>query len=246
MRGAVVAAVALVGALCAQPAQRGISQAVEPGSAGFSVLVFTRTSGFRHDAIPAAVTALRELGAEHGFGVDATEDARVFNDAALASYAVVMFLLTTGDVLDEVEQAAFERFIRGGRGYVGVHSASDTEYDWPWYGGLVGAYFADHPPGVQAAMVYVEDSGEAWQRIDEWYNFRSNPRGTPDLRVLLSLDEWSYSGGSMGDHPIAWSHPYEGGRAWYTGGGHTSESYAEPRFLNHLLDGILYAAGVVP
>ena len=142
-------ALALLLLLAFPPASRpGVSRAQEVGPAGFRTLVFTRTTGFRHDSIPDAVAAVRSLGAEHGFGVDATEDPTVFDDAQLAGYAAVVFLLTTGDVLDEAQQAAFERYIRAGGGYVGVHSATDTEYDWPWYGGLVGAYFADHPPGT--------------------------------------------------------------------------------------------------
>jgi type 1 glutamine amidotransferase len=216
------------------------------------VLVFSRTAGFRHDAIPDAVAAIGTLGVEHGFAVDATEDPAVFDDAQLARYRAVVFLLTTGDVLDPGQRAAFERYIRAGNGYVGVHSASDTEYGWPWYGGLVGAYFQSHP-AIQPAMIRIEDRGhpstaglpEAWERTDEWYSFRSNPRG--EVHVLARLDEASYAGGTMGeDHPIAWYHDYDGGRAWYTAGGHTRESYGEPLFLQHLLGGIRYAAGLAP
>jgi type 1 glutamine amidotransferase len=216
------------------------------------VLLFSRTTGFRHDSIPDAVAAIGALGAEHGFAVDATEDPAAFEDGRLAAYRAVVFLLTTGDVLDPAQQAAFERYVRAGNGYVGVHSASDTEYDWPWYGGLVGAYFGGHP-AIQTATLHVEDRAHpstaglpaAWVRSDEWYNFRANPRAA--VRVLARLDETTYAGGTMGDdHPIAWYHAYDGGRAWYTAGGHTPESYAEPLFLEHLLGGIRYAAGLVP
>jgi cytochrome c len=153
-------------------------------------------------------------------------------------------------VLDANGRAAFERYVRAGHGYVGVHSASDTEYGWSWYGGLVGAYFAGHP-AIQPAIVRVEDSSHpstaslptTWSRTDEWYNFRASPRGA--VQVLLTLDERSYAGGSMGaDHPIAWYQAYDGGRAWYTAMGHTRESYLEPAFLAHLLGGIQYAAGL--
>ena len=146
--------------------------------------------------------------------------------------------------------AAFERFIASGNGFVGVHSATDTEYDWAWYGGMVGAYFASHPD-IQQATLRREDARhpstvvlpDLWVRNDEWYNFQTNPRDTPDIRVLATLDESTYSGGTMGDHPIAWCHTYQGGRGWYTAGGHTRESYSEPLFLAHLLGGIEYAAG---
>jgi type 1 glutamine amidotransferase len=217
-----------------------------------AVLVFTRTTGFRHDSIPDAIAAVRRIGGENGFSVDATEDPSAFTDANLAPYRAVLFLLTTGDVLEDEEQAAFERWIRAGGGWVGVHSASDTEYDWPFYGELAGAYFAGHPE-IQAATVRVEDRAhpatsalpEAWPRTDEWYNFRANPRGS--VHVLATVDEGTYSGGSMGaDHPIAWCQEFAGGRAFYTAGGHTRESYAEPLFLAHLTGAIRWAAGLEP
>lgn len=182
--------------------------------------------------------------------MDWTEDPATFADATLSEYRVVIFLSTTGDVLNVAQQAAFERYIQTGNGYVGIHSASDTEYDWPWYGGLVGAYFSNHP-SIQPGTIHVEDRShpstaslpETWLRTDEWYDFRTNPRGT--VRVLATLDEASYSGGGMGtDHPISWYHEYDGGRAWYTAGGHTVESFSEPLFLEHILGGILDAAGV--
>ncbi|TDC07407.1 carbohydrate-binding protein [Streptomyces sp. 8K308] len=221
------------------------------GAETFSALVFSKTAGFRHDSIEAGVAAIEELGAEHGFEVTATEDASVFNDEDLARYEVVVWLSTTGDVLDADQQAAFERYIRAGGGYAGVHAASDTEYDWAWYGGLVGAYFANHP-AQQDATVKVEDPAHPatadlpvrWDRYDEWYNYRANPRG--DVHVLASLDETTYTGGSMGaEHPISWCQNYDGGRSWYTGMGHTADSYSDPRFLTHLLGGIRSAAGAV-
>jgi type 1 glutamine amidotransferase len=229
------------------------------GSTAAAILVFTRTTGFRHDSIPDGIAAVRRVAAESGLSVDATEDPSAFNDANLASYRAVVFLLTTGDVLDEGEQAAFERWVRAGGGFVGVHSASDTEYEWPFYGELVGAYFAGHP-AIQPAVVQVEDRTHpataalpaAWARTDEWYDFRANPRAS--VHVLATVDETTYGGGSMGaDHPIAWCR--EGGtglnlsptaRAFYTAGGHTRESYTEPLFVAHLAGGIRWAAGLEP
>ncbi|MFF8448390.1 ThuA domain-containing protein [Streptomyces leeuwenhoekii] len=216
----------------------------------YEVLVFSKTAGFRHSSIDDGITALRDLGAAHGFGVDATEDATAFTTGNLARYEAVVFLSTTGDVLNGAQQTAFEQYIQGGGGYVGVHAAADTEYDWPFYGGLAGAWFRSHP-AVQSATVEVEDRahdatahlGAAWQRTDEWYDYRTNPRTT--AHVLASLDESSYSGGAMsGDHPIAWCKDYQGGRAFYTGGGHTDESFTEPAFRRHLLGGIRWAAGM--
>lgn len=233
------------------------SRPLSPGATSLNaaepvkVLVFSKTNGFRHGSITAAVAAFREIGVRNNFVVEATEDGAAFSDANLLNYRAVVFLLTTGDVLDDGQQAAFERFIRRGNGYVGVHSATDTEYGWAWYGGLVGAYFEGHP-ATQTATVRLEDRQhpstaslpDPWVRTDEWYNFRSNPRA--NVRVLARLDEASYSGGTMGDHPIAWCHSYDGGRAWYTAGGHTEESYSEPLFLEHLSGGVLYAAGLNP
>ena len=233
--------VALLAATCAA----GSAQPANP-----RLLVFTKTEGFRHESIPAAIGAVRALAAKNGFVVTATEDDTVFSAAGLRPYDAVMFLLTTGDVLNASEQAAFETYIRAGHGYVGVHSAADTERDWPWYGRLVGAWSSGHPE-IQSAVVQVVKPTDAstaglparWPRTDEWYGFLTNPR-TNGVRVLLTLDESTYLPGewAMGaDHPIAWKHEFDGGRAWYTQGGHTPESYSEPLFLGHLLGGIQYA-----
>lgn len=230
----------------------GLGVPVMTADPAYEVLVFSKTAGFRHDSIPAGITALGELAAENGFTVDATEDAGVFTTANLARYRAVVFLMTTGDVLDAGQKAAFESYVADGGGYVGVHSAADTEYDWPFYGGLVGAYFSSHPE-IQRVTVRVEDREHpstahlpaTWVRTDELYDYRTNPRST--VHVLATLDESTYSGGTMGaDHPIAWYRSYEGGRSWYTGLGHTIESYSEPDFRAHLYGGLRYAAGGAP
>ncbi|GAB5409847.1 MAG: ThuA domain-containing protein [Balneolaceae bacterium] len=218
----------------------------------FKVLIFSKTEGFRHSSIPNGIAAIQQLGLDNNFEVDATEDASMFTLENLLQYDAVIFLSTTGDVLNSEQQTAFEAYISRGKGYVGIHAASDTEYSWEWYGGLVGAYFESHPPGTPTATIEVADKvhpstsflSDYWVRTDEWYNYRENPRG--NVHVLMTLDESTYTGGNMGyDHPIAWLHDYGGGRAWYTGGGHTEESYSEPDFLNHILGGILYASGDV-
>ncbi|MEH1163867.1 ThuA domain-containing protein [Micromonospora sp. CPCC 205539] len=214
------------------------------------VLVFSKTAGFRHSSIPNGIAAIQQLGAANGFTVATTEDAAQFTTTNLAQYQAVIFLSTTGDVLNATQQTAFESYIAAGGGYVGVHAAADTEYDWPWYGGLVGAWFSSHP-AIQSATVRVEDRSnpstahlaDTWVRSDEWYNYRTNPR--PNVRVLASLDESSYSGGSMGDHPITWCRAYGGGKAWYTGLGHTEASYTDSNFTRMLLGGIRVAAGAV-
>jgi len=215
----------------------------------YSVLIFSKTAGFRHDSIPAGITAIQQLGAASDFAVEATEDANAFTDANLARFRAVIWLSTTGDVLNDAQQVAFERYIRAGGGYVGIHAAADTEYGWAWYGRLVGAYFASHPAN-QNATVKVEDPAHPatsglparWTRFDEWYNFQTNPRGT--AHVLASLDETTYTGGTMGaEHPTAWCQRFDGGRSFYTGGGHTIESFSDNAFRAHLLGGIRTAAG---
>jgi len=212
------------------------------------VLVFCKTAGFYHASIPVGIRAIQQLGRDHNFRVDVAASANRFRLDSLSKYRAVVFLSTTGDVLNADQQRAFEQYIGLGRGFVGVHSATDTEYDWPWYNGLVGAYFDGHPD-VQPATINVVDNAHIstkflparWVRTDEWYNFRSL---APDLRVLATLDETTYAGGTNGpEHPIAWYHAYGGGRAFYTAGGHTDDSYREPLFLQHLLGGIRYAMG---
>ncbi|MBD8870412.1 ThuA domain-containing protein [Nocardioides donggukensis] len=245
-------AVALLVALSAQAL--GVSSAAaHPDHAEatpFNALLFSKTAAFRHGSIESGIAAIESLATENGFTVDATEDAADFTDENLAGYDVVIFLSTTGDVLNAQQQGAFERYIEGGGGYAGIHAASDTEYDWPWYGDLVGAYFKGHP-AQQDATVKVEDPAHpstagmspTWDRFDEWYNYLSNPRG--DVHVLASLDESTYNGGDMGvEHPISWCQDYRGGRSWYTGMGHTDASFADPQFRHHLLGGIRTAAGV--
>lgn len=216
----------------------------------FRVLLFSRTAGFRHDSIATAIAALTELQDAGGYLAEATEDASQFSADNLARFRVVVFLLTTGDVLDGGQQAAFEGWIAAGGGYLGVHSAADTEYDWPFYGDLVGAYFKSHP-AVQAARVSIEIAdhpataglASPWSRVDEWYDFRANPR--PSVTVLATIDETSYTGGTMGaDHPIAWAHATAGGgRALYTAMGHTQASYADPAFRQHLMGALRWVAG---
>jgi cytochrome c len=207
------------------------------------VLVFHKTTGFRHESIPNGIAALQDLGDQHGFAVTATDDASVFTEEGLALYDVIVFLSTTGDILNGPQEAAMEGFIRAGNGFVGVHSASDTEYEWPWYGDLVGAYFGSHPAPQEAHVTVVEPEHPIMEalpveidRFDEWYNFQSFPQ---EVVVLATLEETSYEGGTMGDlHPITWAHEFDGGRSFYTAFGHTNESYAEPLVLDLLAGAI--------
>jgi glucose/arabinose dehydrogenase len=212
------------------------------------VLVFSKTTGFRHSSIANGKLAILKLGKENGFDADTTENAELFTDNDLKKYSAVIFLNTTGDVLNYNQQVAFERFIQAGGGFAGIHAATDTEYDWGWYGDLVGAYFDSHPK-IQAAAINVVDNTNSsthhlpatWNRTDEWYNFKKT---SSDIKVLLKIDEKTYEGGKMGDnHPMAWYHDYDGGRSFYTELGHTEESYTDSLYLKHILGGIQYAIG---
>ncbi len=214
------------------------------------VLVFTKTAGFHHSSIPNGIAAIEKLGKENNFEVDTTTNAAMFTEDTLKKYAAVIFLNSTGDLLNNYQEADFERYIQAGGGYVGVHAAADAEYDWGWYGRLAGAYFKSHPLIQKAKLNVVEKDNDAtealhasWTRTDEWYNFKKISK---DVHVLLNIDESTYEGGENGkDHPMAWYHDFDGGRAFYTELGHTEESYSEPLYLQHLLGGIKYESEIV-
>lgn len=215
------------------------------------ILVFSRTAEFRHDSIAAGIALVQSCGTANGFAVDASEDPAVFTAANLQRYRALVFMNTTGDVLDPPGEAAFEAYIRAGGGFVGVHAAADTEHGWPFYGELLGggAWFANHP-AIQAATLHVESRSElavqhlpaSFSFTDEWYNFGANPRAA--VTVLLTIDESTYAPGpgAMGDHPITWQHAVGNGRSWYTNLGHNIATYSDPRFRQLLLGGLLWAA----
>ena len=216
------------------------------------VLVFSKTTGFRHgSAIESGKKAIQQFGSKNNFQVDTTEDADLFNAESLKQYGAVIFLCTTGDVLNDRQQQAFEQFIRAGGGYVGLHSAADTEYDWPWFGELNGAYFKSHPRQQEAVFNIADPDNIAtahlpkvWKRFDELYNFKWIGL---DLHVLITIDENSYTGGENGEfHPMSWYHQFDGGRSFYTALGHDNKSYEDPLYLQHILGGIQYAMGANP
>jgi type 1 glutamine amidotransferase len=210
------------------------------------ILVFSLTKAFHHSSIPAGVAALQKIGKDNGFEVDTTTDATFFNEKQLKKYAAVVFMSTTGDILNDEQQIAFQGYIHNGGGFVGIHAATDTEHDWPWYNQLVGAYFKKHPKPQEATLNVIDGTHistmhlpKEWKRFDEWYNFVSIQ---PDLHVLITIDEKSYTGGMNVDfHPMSWYHDFEGGRAFYTEFGHTDASFLEPLFIQHLTGAIAYA-----
>jgi len=220
------------------------------------VLIFCKTTGYHHKSIAAGITAIEKLGVEHHFDVDTTTDVSKFTNANLKQYATLIFLSPTGTAVftDSTQKEALKHYIHNGGGFVGIHAATDFEYDWQWYGDLVGAFFKAHPRGTPKATIDVVDASNGatsflpkrWEKVDEWYHFKWMGK---DLHVLLTLDENTvdYSGKpeiKMGSyHPIAWYHNFEGGRAFYTALGHTDESYTDPLFLQHIMGGIKYAMG---
>ncbi|MGI8637827.1 MAG: ThuA domain-containing protein [Segetibacter sp.] len=210
------------------------------------ILVFSKAEAFRHASIEAGKTAFSKMASDKGFTADFTEDATQFVTANLKKYNAVVFLNTTGDVLDNGQQAEFERYIQAGGGFLGIHAAADCEYEWPWYGRLVGAWFLSHPNpnNVQNGKFYVVDKNsfatkgmqDEFERTDEFYSFKQID---PTINVLVKIDEKSYEGGKNGDnHPMSWYHDFDGGRSFYTNMGHTDETFSEPLFLNHVYAGL--------
>ncbi len=251
-RSIVFAASFASAAACSALPKKGDDAGEEKGggrieSSDMGLLVMTKTAGFRHGSIPSAVKAINRIAADHAWSVTVTEDPSLFTNETLDDYDLIVLLNTTGDIFEIAQQTAIENFIEAGGGLVGVHSATDTESDWPWLRTAFGAHFRDHP-SVQSATIVVEDEthpatahlSPRWSRSDEWYNFDRNPR--TEVHVLLSLDETSYSGGTMDDHPIAWTNEVGRGRLFYTALGHTEESYSEPAFLSHLEGGLRWVA----
>lgn len=210
------------------------------------LLVYTRTTDYRHDSIPDAVAAVRAWGE---YTVDHTE-APAALEGSLDGYAAVVFLSTSGEVLTPAGRERLAGYVEAGGGFAGVHAAACTEYDWPYYGELLGARFARHPDH-QPGTVVIEDHDHPatrslpprWDFTDEWYDFRASPRGR--VRVLAVADESSYTGGGMGaDHPLAWCRQQGRGRVFYTALGHASGAWADPHFRAHLSGGVAWAAGL--
>ena len=216
-----------------------------------SLLVIYETQGFVHEeAIREGKIMMTKIGKEKNYNVIFTDNSASFEEQYLEKIDVIIFLCTTLDILNENEEKAMKKFIRNGGGFIGIHSATDTEYEWEWYGKLVGAYFMNHPE-IQKATIITEKKYHfltdhlkgRWEIIDEWYNFKDF---NPEINVLLSLDESTYEGGENGNyHPISWFHEFEGGRSFYTGLGHVGKTYNDPRFVKMINKAILYTSGLV-
>ncbi|KIF77821.1 sugar-binding protein [Streptomyces sp. 150FB] len=248
----------VITALLALVLGAGLASPPRADAASFRVLVFSEVTNFAHDSIPAGIKAVQELGAENGFEVEATDDPAAFSVANLARFQAVVFNNTnstpeSGDLLDARQRAALQSFIRAGRGWVGLHAASASERDWGWYEGLVGAIFDKHP-AVQTGRVKVLDQAhpstkglpQLWERTEEWYNWRTNPTGKVHTLAQIKVRDGIDGLDEGVDHPWSWCQNYDGGRSWYTAGGHDASAFQEDVFRKHLLGGIQWAAGNKP
>ncbi|MFF3286701.1 ThuA domain-containing protein [Streptomyces sp. NPDC003023] len=250
--------VPLITALLALLLGLGVTLSPRAEAAPYRVLVFSKVTNFHHASIPAGIEAVKKLGSENGFEVEATDDASAFTDENLARFQAIVFNNTnstpeSGDLLDAAQRAALQKYVRGGGGWVGLHAASASERDWGWYEGLVGAIFDKHP-AVQTGRVKVLDPShpsteglpELWERTEEWYNWRTNPTGKVHTLAQIKVRDGVTGLDEGVDHPWSWCQNYDGGRSWFTAGGHAESAFQEPDFLKHLLGGIQWAAGNKP
>lgn len=212
---------------------------------GQRILVFTKTTGFRHASIPDGVAAIQKLGREQNLLVDTSANSQAFSKKNLRRYKAVILMSTTGNIFDSVQQKALQQFVEKGGGLLGVHAAADAECDWPWYLKSMGACFESHPQPQTATLVVLDSNHPStrmlpkqWNRFDEWYNFKALPAG---VQTVMRIDESSYTGGKHADnHPMVWWQKVRKGKVMYTALGHTSESYTEPLFLQHLSGAIQF------
>lgn len=209
-----------------------------------TVLVFSLTKGYHHASIADGIIALKKLGDENEFNVDTTTNVTAFNIENLKKYKTLVFLSPTGtNIFNDEQKAALKQYINGGGGFVGIHAATDCNFEWEWYGKMIGGFFESHPKIQEAKLNIitpknriVKDLPSPWLHKDEWYNFKNF---NPAVKVLIKVDETSYTGGNMkNDHPISWYHEYDGGKVFYTALGHTKECYTDSLFLKHLLAGL--------
>lgn len=215
-----------------------------------NILVFSKTSGFRHASISMGIKMLYDQSRKQNWVITATEDASLLRDDFLAKFDMAVFLSPTGDAICDAGQAAFEKFIKSGKGFVGIHAAADCEYEWPFYGNLVGAYFLTHPPAQKATVIFENYDHPAmkpfkgmktYTTVDEWYSFKKNPR--PNVNVLARLDESTIKKSNndkwkMGDHPLIWWNDKDGVRSFYTVFGHTNEAFQDEKIIEHIKNAI--------
>ena len=221
------------------------------------VLIYSGSTGFRHDSIPTAVEALRNLGTKLGYVMDASEDPNVFSAENLKKYRALILVSTTTDPKNPdsewfvgARRDALQGFLKDGKGVIGLHAAGDSHYHWGWYGQMIGAYFDHHPKGTPKAVCTVVDRHHpataklprTQERVDEWYYYKDID---PLLHVLITVDPATIGDGEsdVNPNPLVWYHDFGGGRVFYSGLGHTNESYSEPYMLDLLTGALAYAVG---
>lgn len=217
------------------------------------ILVFSKTAGFRHASISSGLKMLYDQSKKENWVITATEDASILREDVLDKMDVVVFLNPTGDAICAKGQEDFEQFMNQGKGFVGIHAAADCEYEWPFFGNLVGAYFRTHPPAQKATVIFEDFNHPAMEpfkgkktytTVDEWYSFKENPR--ENVNVLASLDENSVKRAKnddwkMGDHPLIWWNDNDNIRSFYTVFGHTHEAFEDKLIEEHIVNAINWA-----
>jgi type 1 glutamine amidotransferase/predicted dehydrogenase len=214
------------------------------------VLIFTKNAlgAYRHESIEAGRTAVKAICEQNGIAVDTSENAELFNDATLKQYSALVLLSANQDIFDSEQEAALQRYIWSGGGFVGVHAASGVERNWLWFSQLLGGTFVWHTK-QQHAIVKVIDKKhpstkhmpKRWKHWDEWYYFG---KPNPNLHVVAALDTTTFkSDRHTQDYPFSWYQEFEGGRSFYTAGGHNIADFSDQIFLKHILGGINYAIG---
>ncbi|MBC8027479.1 MAG: ThuA domain-containing protein [Steroidobacteraceae bacterium] len=222
-----------------------------------TILVYSGSTGFRHDSIPAGVAAVRKIAEKSGYVVEATEDPEVFTAEKLGKFKAIVFVSSTTDPkkpesewFTGARRDALQGFLKAGKGIVGLHAAGDSHYHWGWYGQMIGGYFERHPKGTPTGTLTVVDARhpataklpKTVTRIDEWYYYKDFD---PTVRVLITVDPKTIGEGEADVNPnaIVWSHDFGGGRVFYSGLGHTAESYDEPYMVTLITGGLAYAVG---
>lgn len=242
-----------VGMSCSEPTKPTVKNEIPvqiaPEQAPISIYVYSKTNGYRHDNMDIGRGLMKKMADGRGWNISFTEDSLLIRPERLSGLDVLVFFNTTGDILGPEQEKTVEDYIKRGGGFLGIHAAADTEYDWPFYHDLVGAYFKSHPndPNVREGVSRMvgehpiaKDLPKDWKRMDEWYNYKSFK---DHIQPIYNLDESSYEGGENGEkHPIAWCHDKFVGRAVYTGMGHTKESFSDPEFMQFLANSITWIA----
>ncbi len=227
--------------------------AVAPGTAkpaADAILIYSGTTGYRHESIPAGIEAVAALAKQRGLSVVASEDPAIFSPASLKRFrAIVLLSCTTDPKKPESEwlvgdrRTALQQFVQDGGGILAIHAAADSHYFWPWYGKMIGGHFQRHPAGTPSGTVRSVAHGNPLlsgvpptkTRSDEWYYFDDYD---PTSQLLVVLDPASIGEQDVNPNPMAWARHVGRGRVFYTAMGHTTESYSDPYFLRLIANGL--------